>query len=151
MTGLVPVVLARESPFQSRQCVRAAKEMDSKSIGLCPQGFESPRCRIAMQLRRHAPFCVRVRPAKFSKEKLRDTLAFGDGTAQRKILERHFYIVNLNTIAVLGGDPESHSDYGKHVASETYKDFASLPRAPRPCLAPETSLRTDLHLSLIHI
>ena len=31
---------------QSRQCVRAVKEMDSKSIGLCPQGFESPRCRI---------------------------------------------------------------------------------------------------------
>ena len=29
-----------------RQCVRAAKEMDSKSIGLCPQGFESPRCRL---------------------------------------------------------------------------------------------------------
>ena len=28
------------------QCVRAAKEMDSKSIGLCPQGFESPRCRL---------------------------------------------------------------------------------------------------------
>ena len=28
-----------------RECVRAAKEMDSKSIGLCPQGFESPRCR----------------------------------------------------------------------------------------------------------
>ena len=25
---------------------RAAKVMDSKSIGLCPQGFESPRCRI---------------------------------------------------------------------------------------------------------
>ena len=30
----------------SRQCVRVAKEMDSKSIGLCPQGFESPRCRL---------------------------------------------------------------------------------------------------------
>ena len=30
---------------KSRQCVRAVKEMDSKSIGLCPQGFESPRCR----------------------------------------------------------------------------------------------------------
>ena len=29
-----------------RHCVRAAKEMDSKSIGLCPQGFESPRCRL---------------------------------------------------------------------------------------------------------
>ena len=29
-----------------RQCVRAAKEMASKSIGLCPQGFESPRCRL---------------------------------------------------------------------------------------------------------
>ena len=45
MAGLVPVVLACESPLQSRQCVRAAKEMDSKSIGLCPQGLESPRCR----------------------------------------------------------------------------------------------------------
>ena len=30
---------------QYRHCVRAVKEMDSKSIGLCPQGFESPRCR----------------------------------------------------------------------------------------------------------
>ncbi len=30
-----------------RYCVRAVKEMDSKSIGLCPQGFESPRCRLA--------------------------------------------------------------------------------------------------------
>ena len=29
-----------------RQCVRVVKEMDSKSIGLCPQGFESPRCRL---------------------------------------------------------------------------------------------------------
>ena len=28
-----------------RHCVRAVKEMDSKSIGLCPQGFESPRRR----------------------------------------------------------------------------------------------------------
>ena len=28
------------------QRVRAAKEMDSKSIGLCPQGLESPRCRL---------------------------------------------------------------------------------------------------------
>ena len=30
-----------------RHCVRVAKEMDSKSIGLWPQGFESPRCRVA--------------------------------------------------------------------------------------------------------
>ena len=29
------------------QCVRVAKEMDSTSIGLCPQGLESPRCRIS--------------------------------------------------------------------------------------------------------
>ena len=29
----------------NRHCVRVVKEMDSKSIGLCPQGFESPRCR----------------------------------------------------------------------------------------------------------
>ena len=28
-----------------RHCARAVKGMDSKSIGLCPQGFESPRCR----------------------------------------------------------------------------------------------------------
>ena len=29
-----------------RHCARAVKGMDSKSIGLCPQGFESPRCRL---------------------------------------------------------------------------------------------------------
>ena len=29
-----------------RHCVRVAKEMDSKSIGLWPQGLEFPRCRI---------------------------------------------------------------------------------------------------------
>ena len=28
-----------------RQRDRVVKVMDSKSIGLCPQGFESPRCR----------------------------------------------------------------------------------------------------------
>ena len=33
-----------------RHCVRAAKEMDSKSIGLRPQGFESPRCRLCYYL-----------------------------------------------------------------------------------------------------
>jgi hypothetical protein len=27
------------------QCVRVVKESDSKSDGLCPRGFESPRCR----------------------------------------------------------------------------------------------------------
>ena len=31
----------------SRDTVRAVKEMDSKSIGLCPQGFQFPRCRFA--------------------------------------------------------------------------------------------------------
>ena len=30
-----------------RHCVRAVKEMDSTSIGLCPQEFESARCRFA--------------------------------------------------------------------------------------------------------
>ena len=29
-----------------RHCVRVVKEMDFKSIGLCLQGFEPPRCRI---------------------------------------------------------------------------------------------------------
>ena len=29
----------------TRHCVRVAQEMDSKSIGLCPQGFESPSLR----------------------------------------------------------------------------------------------------------
>ena len=39
---------------KSRQCVRAVKEMDSKSIGLCPQGFESPRCRFLSFDQRYA-------------------------------------------------------------------------------------------------
>ena len=30
---------------QTWQCDRVVKVMDSKSIGLCPQGFKSPRCR----------------------------------------------------------------------------------------------------------
>ena len=34
------VLLGRQGHFG-----RAVKEMDLKSIGLCPQGFESPRCR----------------------------------------------------------------------------------------------------------
>ncbi len=38
--------LSKYSVASARQCVRVVKEMDSKSIGLCPQGFESPRCRL---------------------------------------------------------------------------------------------------------
>ena len=34
------------TPAGRRHCVRAAKEMDSKSCGLCPQGLKSPRCRL---------------------------------------------------------------------------------------------------------
>ena len=30
------------------QCVRVVKKMDSSSIGLCPQGVESPRCRFCL-------------------------------------------------------------------------------------------------------
>ena len=41
-----------------RHCVRAVKEMDSKSIGLCPQGFESPRCRFFC-----IPSCYKKRAA----------------------------------------------------------------------------------------
>ena len=41
------MTLASLCPWAARHFVRAAKEMDSKSIGLCPQGFESPRCRFA--------------------------------------------------------------------------------------------------------
>ena len=33
-------------PISTRHCARAVKGMDSKSIGLCPQGLESPRCRL---------------------------------------------------------------------------------------------------------
>ena len=46
-----------------RQCVRVVKEMDSKSIGLCPQGFESPRCRfiVADECTTHAvAVCVGI-------------------------------------------------------------------------------------------
>ena len=35
-----------------RHFVRVAKEMDWKSIGLCPQGLESPRCRFGRPLAR---------------------------------------------------------------------------------------------------
>ena len=48
MTGLDRVLVARVSlihNYMTRHCVRVAKEMDLKSIGLWPQGFESPRCR----------------------------------------------------------------------------------------------------------
>ena len=40
-------VLGGREGSQHGQCDRVAKVMDSKSIGLCPQGFESPRCRSA--------------------------------------------------------------------------------------------------------
>ena len=43
----VCMTLASPCLRAARHFVRAAKEMDSKSIGLCPQGFESPRCRFA--------------------------------------------------------------------------------------------------------
>ena len=37
---------ANGAPFLGNgQCDRVVKVMDSKSIGLCPQGFKSPRCR----------------------------------------------------------------------------------------------------------
>ena len=34
-----------DSHAKSGERDRVVKVMDSKSIGLCPQGFESPRCR----------------------------------------------------------------------------------------------------------
>ena len=45
----------------ARQCVRVVMEMDSKSIGLCPQGFESPRCRSgsAVNIARDKRLCWR--------------------------------------------------------------------------------------------
>ena len=42
--SLVTARLARRA--DERQCVRVVKESDSKSDGLCPRGFESPRCRV---------------------------------------------------------------------------------------------------------
>ena len=46
---------------KTRQCVRVVKEMDSKSIGLCPQGFESPRCRSMHD----TSYCGTIHPARF--------------------------------------------------------------------------------------
>ena len=50
-----------------RHCVRAAKEMDSKPIGHCPQGIESSRCRfdhlrivVDTSLEVHSALCGRV-------------------------------------------------------------------------------------------
>ena len=36
-----------KTEVHERQCVRVVKESDSKSDGLCPRGFESPRCRFS--------------------------------------------------------------------------------------------------------
>ena len=44
---------------QYRDCVRVVKEMDWKSIGLCPQGLESPRCRFGRILRKR---CYMIDP-----------------------------------------------------------------------------------------
>ena len=36
----------------ARQCVREVKELDLKSNGLCPRGFEPRRCRFSIQTTR---------------------------------------------------------------------------------------------------
>ena len=41
------VLAWRRAGSHERQCVRVVKESDSKSDGLCPRGFESPRCRFS--------------------------------------------------------------------------------------------------------
>ena len=41
-----PPTTRPQQPLLQRHCVRAVKKMDSKFMGLCPQGFESPRCRL---------------------------------------------------------------------------------------------------------
>ena len=46
------------TPSPPRQCDRVAKVMDSKSIGLCPQGFKSPRCRITITTISRAAFPI---------------------------------------------------------------------------------------------
>ena len=43
--------------------------------------------------------------------------------------------------------PRAHSGYNEHVALEACRDVVLLPRAPRPCLAPQIFLRTDLRRS----
>ena len=52
-----------------RHCVRVAKEMDSKSIGLWPQGFESPRCRIGKLAGKwHLCLCAALQPASIKEQ-----------------------------------------------------------------------------------
>ena len=48
----VAAVEIRATTGCARHCVRVAMEMDQKSIGLCPQELESPRCRA------HVVYCV---------------------------------------------------------------------------------------------
>ena len=43
--------------LKRRQRDRVVKGMDSKSIGLCPQGFESPRCRFVAGARSTIATC----------------------------------------------------------------------------------------------
>ena len=70
----------------SRQCDRVAKVMDSKSIGLCPQGFKSPRCRRsspclrrALLVRRH-----RRRAARDLSRPLHKQARYGAGARRSK-------------------------------------------------------------------
>ena len=51
-----------------RHCVRAVKEMDSKFIGLCPQGFDSPWCRFNVMI-------LYSRPTRMFMNRLRVTRA----------------------------------------------------------------------------
>ena len=53
--------------MQTGQRDRAVKVMDSKSIGLCPQGLESPRCRLVEAL---PAFQSRPRPEFLGKGRL---------------------------------------------------------------------------------
>ena len=57
------------TPLPPRQCDRVAKVMDSKSIGLCPQGFKSPRCRIAIATisRAATPICANAMSAPLAQ------------------------------------------------------------------------------------
>ena len=57
------------TPLPPRQCDRVAKVMDSKSIGLCPQGFKSPRCRITIMAisRAATPICANAMSAPLAQ------------------------------------------------------------------------------------
>ena len=110
-----------EQPCRPMQwhCVRGVKEMDSKSIGICPQGFESPRWRfICMchdkQLQRNWGTCKLDQAVEFympGNRCLKHQTSKALGTTWRTLTptnHSHFHTFRLATFTASNDDLEAY-------------------------------------------